>query len=76
MTLTTDSAKTFDSNSFMNLAGYDMSKRAADELYKKTGVCPQEVGVCELHDCFSPNELITYEAIGLCGEGKAGEFID
>jgi sterol carrier protein 2 len=30
----------------------------------------------ELHDCFSCNELITYEALGLCPEGKAGEFVD
>ena len=30
----------------------------------------------ELHDCFSCNELITYEALGLCPEGKAGELID
>lgn len=29
-----------------------------------------------MHDCFASNELITYEAIGLCPEGKAGEFID
>ena len=32
--------------------------------------------VVELHDCFSANELITYEALGLCGEGEAGRFID
>lgn len=50
----------------MKLAGYDMSKRAADKVYKDTGVCPMEIGVVELHDCFSANELITYEAIGLC----------
>lgn len=30
----------------------------------------------ELHDCFSANELITYEALGLCEEGKAAEFIE
>ena len=53
-----------------------MSKRAADKVYKDAGVCPMEIGVVELHDCFSANELITYEALGLCGEGKAGEFID
>ena len=35
-----------------------------------------DVGVVELHDCFSANELVTYEALGLCEEGKAGEFID
>jgi hypothetical protein len=34
------------------------------------------VNVVELHDCFSANELITYEALGLCAPGKAGELID
>lgn len=29
-----------------------------------------------MHDCFSANELVSYEALGLCGEGKAGECID
>ncbi len=29
----------------------------------------------ELHDCFSANELITYEALGLCPQGQAGKFI-
>lgn len=46
------------------------------KVYKKTGVSPKEIGVVELHDCFSANELLTYEAIQLCEKGKAGEFID
>ena len=37
---------------------------------------PADVDVVEMHDCFSANELISYEALGLCPEGKAGEFID
>ena len=41
-----------------------------------SGVRRQDVSVVELHDCFSANELITYEALGLCEPGKAGEFID
>lgn len=53
-----------------------MTKTAADRLYAKTGVKPTDVQVVELHDCFSANELITYEALGLCPPGKAGEFID
>lgn len=53
----------------MKLAGYDMSKNAAESVYKQANVCPRDIGVVELHDCFSANELITYEAIGLCGEG-------
>ena len=32
--------------------------------------------VIELHDCFAPNELITYEALGLCPVGKAGDIVD
>ena len=56
--------------------GYDMTKAAADRLYAKTGIKPSDVHVVELHDCFSANELITYEALGLCGPGEAGKFID
>ena len=53
-----------------------MTKAAAQKLYSKTGIKPTDVQVVELHDCFSANELITYEALGLCPEGKAGELID
>lgn len=53
-----------------------MTKTAADRLYAKTGVKPSDIQVVELHDCFSANELISYEALGLCPPGKAGEFID
>lgn len=60
----------------MKIVGYDMVKLAADRLYQKTGKRPTDVQVIELHDCFSANELITYEALGLCPPGKAGELID
>ncbi|CAF1438832.1 unnamed protein product [Adineta steineri] len=69
-------ASTFDSNDCMRIVGYDMSKKAADKAYAKAGVKPSDVQVVELHDCFSANELITYEALGLCGEGKAGEYVE
>jgi hypothetical protein len=53
-----------------------MTKKAADMLFQKTNYRPQDVDVVELHDCFSANELISYEALGLCAPGKAGELID
>ena len=53
-----------------------MTKKAAEKVYAQAGLGPENVDVVELHDCFSANELITYEALGLCGEGKAGQFID
>lgn len=49
--------------------GYDVTKAAADTVFRQSGYTPQQVDVVELHDCFSANELITYEALGLCAPG-------
>lgn len=72
----TDLPTTFSENSCMKIVGYDMTKTASDRLYRKTNIHPTQVQVIELHDCFSANEMITYEALGLCPPGKAGELID
>jgi sterol carrier protein 2 len=53
MELATDQPKVFDSN--IELVGYSMTKNAADSVYKKSGVKPNQIGVVELHDCFSAN---------------------
>ena len=74
--MTTDMSSTFNSNSSMNLIGADMANKCAKEVYKKANVTPDQIDVVELHDCFSANELCTYESLELCGPGKAGEAID
>ena len=74
--MTTDTHSTFDADDMMRLVGYDMSRAAANKVYEQSGVGPDEIGVVELHDCFAQNELITYEALGLCPEGGAESFID
>jgi sterol carrier protein 2 len=76
MAMATDGRSTFDEKSCIKLIGYDMTKSAAQRVYEQSGFGPEDVDVVELHDCFSANELVTYEALGLCPEGKAGEFID
>jgi len=76
MEMVTDLPSTFEDQSCMKIVGYDMTKRAAEKLFKSTGYTPNDVDVVELHDCFSANELITYEALGLCAPGKASEYID
>lgn len=76
MEMATDLASTFEEKSMMKIVGYDMTKKAADTLFAKTGFQASDCQVVELHDCFSANELITYEALGLCPEGGAGKFID
>lgn len=71
--LTTDVQATFD-GSDMSAAGYHMSQAAARRAYEESGLGPDDVQVIELHDCFSSNELVTYEALGLCRAGRAGEL--
>lgn len=73
--MTTDFTSSFEGHSMMKMIGYDMAKAAAEQLYEKTGTGPNDIQVVELHDCFTANELLTYEAIGLCPEGGAEKFI-
>ena len=74
--MTTDYPSTFESHNMMKLVGYDMAVEAAQKVYTQAGIGPEDLDVVELHDCFAHNELITYEALGLCPEGEAQKFID
>lgn len=74
--MSTDLPSAFSENSCIKMVGFDMTQRAAQDAFRKAGLTPEDVQVVELHDCFSANELITYEALGLCPIGKAGEFVD
>jgi acetyl-CoA acetyltransferase len=72
--MTTDTASTFG-KSMISLVGADMAKAAADAVYEAAGLGPDDIDVCELHDCFAQNELISYEALGFCAPGKAAQFV-
>ena len=72
--MTTDTSSSFDGDA-MQLVGYDMAQEAARQVYEKSGVDPADIPVVELHDCFTTNELISYEALGLTPEGTAEKFI-
>jgi sterol carrier protein 2 len=74
--MVTDFQSTFDSNDMMRVVGYDMTRAAADRVYEQAGVGPDDLDVVELHDCFAQNELISYEALGLCAEGNAEAFVE
>ncbi len=73
--MTTDFANTFD-GTCKGLIGYHMNVQAAQRVYDQSGLGPEDFQVIELHDCFSANELLLYEALGLCGEGEAPKLID
>ncbi len=74
--MTTDYDSSFKEESMMKMVGYDMAKACAKKVYEEAGLGPKDVQVVELHDCFTANELLTYEAIGLCPEGGAEKFIE
>ncbi|WP_371227872.1 lipid-transfer protein [Pseudomonas sp. QE6] len=73
--LTTDGPETFGDD-LRNIAGYSMSRAAAQQVYEQAGLGAEDVNLVELHDCFAHNELLTYEALGLCPEGGAQKFVD
>ena len=73
--LTTDSQSTFQDGDMRQVVGYDMTARAAQAVYESAGIGPEDVDVVELHDCFTANELISYEALGLTPSGSAERFI-
>lgn len=73
--LVTDGNSSFDENDMRKLVGFDMTRRAAQRVYEQSGIDPGDVPVVELHDCFTSNELITYEALGLVEEGGAEKFV-
>ena len=75
--MVTDLSSTFDEAAdCIKICGYDMSREAARQAYEEAGVDASQVDVCELHDCFSANELITYEALGFAAEGEGHKLVD
>ena len=75
MAMATDLPSSYE-KSMIKMVGSDMTKSAAEKVYQQSGFGPENVDVVELHDCFSCNEMISYEGLGLCPEGKGGAFVD
>ena len=73
--MTTDRPITFEARDMREVVGFSMAREAARQVYEAAGVGPQDIDVVELHDCFAHNELISYEALGLCPVGGAEKFI-
>ncbi|QIY70743.1 lipid-transfer protein [Streptomyces sp. RLB1-33] len=74
--MTTDTEESFASGSCVDVVGQPMSREAARQVYERSGLGIDDVDVVELHDCFSINELLTYEALGMCEEGESGKLVE
>ena len=74
--MTTDFSNSFQSRSMIDLVGFQMTAASAKNVYEQSGIGPDQVDVCELHDCFAQNELLTYEGLGFCPVGGAERFVE
>jgi len=74
--MTTDSPATFQAHDMREVVGFSMARAAADKVYESAGIGPRDIEVVELHDCFAQNELLSYEALGLCPQGGAQKFVE
>ena len=72
--LATDQPSLF-SGSAIDLVGREMTQRAAAAAMGEAGVTAADFSVCELHDCFSANEMCLIDALGLSAPGKAHELV-
>ena len=73
--MATDKPATFEARDMRELVGCGMTRDAARQVYDQAGIGPQDIDVVELHDCFAQNELLSYEALGLCPDGGAEKFV-
>ncbi len=73
--MTTDTPDAFEPASMIEIVGSGMTRSAARQVYEKAGVGPEDIRVCELHDCFAHNELLTYEGLGFCPVGAGEQFV-
>jgi acetyl-CoA acetyltransferase len=75
--MVTDLPSSFDAEAdCITIVGADMSREAARRAYAEAGITASDVDVCELHDCFSTNELISYEALGFAAEGEGHLLVE
>lgn len=74
--LVTDDPASFGAGSMIDVVGAPMTRNAARQVFAATDVTIYDVDVIELHDCFSINELITYEALGMCAADEAGGLVE
>ncbi|WCB96345.1 hypothetical protein DSM104299_05102 [Baekduia alba] len=74
--MASDPANTFQDTSISKLVGFELAREVARRAMEEAEVAIEDVDVIELHDCFSTNELITYEALGLAERGEGHKLVE
>lgn len=57
--------------------GWPANEQAARAAYSEAGITDprKDISFAEVHDCFTPNELLTYSALGFCEPGKGAQWL-
>ena len=55
-----------------NLHKLDSTRDARDKAFREAGITVGQVDIAEVHDCFTINQLLCTEALGLSEDGHAG----
>lgn len=59
-----------------DLLEMETTRAAAVEAYEAAGIGPKDIGVAEVHDCFSIAQLLAVEALGFAEKGQVKKLID
>ncbi len=54
----------------------DLTRLTAYKAYDMAGCGPEDLNLIEVHDAATIEEILYYEALGLCPPGEGGRFID
>lgn len=74
--MSSDPGDVFDEGSSIKIVGFDMSRIAAERAFEQAQMDASDTQVIELHDCFSTNELLSYEALGMAEVGEGHKLVD
>lgn len=55
---------------------FEGPERAIRAAYAAAGITVGDLDFAEVHDCFTPAELLIYEAMGLAGQGQGARAIE
>jgi acetyl-CoA C-acetyltransferase len=70
--LYTDRISAFENK---DMTTWDASRKSSKEAYEQAGIGPSDIDFVEIHDAFTPVEIISYEDLGFCEKGHGAEMI-
>ena len=58
-----------------DITSWSSTINAAKTAYAQAGITAKNIDIAEIHDAFTPVELISYEDLGFCGKGEGAKLI-